>query len=326
MADLEGRIAESSKNSNEGIQALNEMVNKLGSKLDGHLQKTAEAIARLDSKVDSGAQLTSEVSRKIDSKLDGDIKTVNEEIGKLGDRLEANVQTTNQAIGDLYREKLSVREFREFVNDFHKILSEGLLLPKEPVAEASLTAPLKEDAPNSPATQISAIFTPQIVREPTSIKANEEKPLVVDAIVGDTIGKHVGSPMKVAGESYYVGGGVRAIVGDVEIPPGTTVNETLVVKGNFRSCQSCKLLNDVKALKTIEIGSDTLVEGALVGGGKVIVHSNCFVKGSIESEGNVEIGDNVFVTENISSKSSVILSKTAQTFRPIHAAKGVLRL
>jgi predicted acyltransferase (DUF342 family) len=131
--------------------------------------------------------------------------------------------------------------------------------------------------------------------------------------------------MKVVGESFYVGDDVTSIVGDVEIPPGTTVDETLVVKGNFRSRECCRLLNNVKALKDIEIGDDTTVEGTLVSGGRVTVHPNCVVKGSIESEGDIEIGENVIVKENLSSKSSVVLSKSAQVFRAINAAKGVLR-
>jgi predicted acyltransferase (DUF342 family) len=176
--------------------------------------------------------------------------------------------------------------------------------------------------------------TPQIPVENPSSEAGEKvtfpqdiekTALSPEVPVGGGINKHVGFPMKVVGESFYVGDGVTSIVGDVEIPPGTTVDETLVVKGNFRSHECCRLLSSVKALKDIEIGDDTTVEGTLISGGRVVVHQNCVVKGSIESEGDIEIGENVIVRENLSSKSSVVLSKSAQVLRAINAAKGVLR-
>lgn len=324
LTELNERIVKSDAKSDGGIQTVSETVIKLDVKLDGNIQRTNDAIDRLDSKLDSGAQMTNEAVTKLDSKLNGDVKTMTETISKLGDKLDASVQTTNQAIGDLYREKLSVREFQEFVNAFYEILAEGLPLPKEPVLETKSDAPQNAEAISS--SQTAAEVTPQIIIENNPSKVEEKAPLAAEAPVGDPINKHVGFPMKVVGESYYVGNGVTSIVGDVEIPPGTTVDETLVVKGNFRSRECCILLNDVKALKDIEIGNDTTVEGNLVSGGKVTVHPDCVVKGSIESEGDIEIGENVIViAENISSNSSVILSESAQVYRPIKAAKGVLR-
>jgi serine acetyltransferase len=311
---------------------------------------TNEAIGRLNSKLDSSVQLTNEAVSKLDSKLDGNMRTVSETISKLDEKLDGTLQTTNGAIGELYREKLSVQEFREFVNVFNKVLGESFPLPdaivpqiSEPAARQSnggdrsgfqgeTITNLEEEsgAPrNTEATPSSQagveVTSPQIIVETPSSKASEKASLPPKSTVGKGVNKHVGFPMKVVGESFYVGDGVTSIVGDVEIPPGTTVDETLVVKGNFRSRECCRLLSNVKALKDIEIGDDTTVEGNLVSGGRVTVNSNCIVKGSIESEGNIEIGENVIVEENLSSKSSVVLSESAQVLRTINAAKGILR-
>lgn len=295
---------------------------------------------------------------KLDAKSDGGMQTVSETISKLDQKLDGSVQMTNQAIGDLYREKLSVQEFREFVNAFNKILGESFPLPEEPVPQTSehelresraednsgfqggtiAVLEPESDAPQNTETASSSQaveeVTPQIIVENPSSEAGEKASLSQaiektalppESTVGEGVNKHVGFPMKVVGESFYVGDGVTSIVGDVEIPPGTTVDETLVVKGSFRSRECCRLLNNVKAFKDIEIGDDTTVEGTLVSGGKVTVNSNCVLKGSIESEGDIAIGENVIVKENLSSKSSIFLSKSAQVFRAINAAKGVLR-
>ncbi len=295
---------------------------------------------------------------KLDAKSDGCLQTVSETISKLDEKVDNCVQTTNQAIGDLYREKLSVQEFREFVNTFNRILGESFPLPGEPVpqtpeptliesraeddsrfqGEVVVGSPTESDAPQSSEAASSTQVVQEVIPEPgvdspssevgeqaSLPQAIEETALPPEATVGEVVRKHVGFPMRVVGESFYVGDGVTSIVGDVEIPPGTTVDETLVVKGNFRSCESCRLLNNVKALKNIEIGEGTTVEGALLSGGRVTVNSNCVVNGSIESDGDIEIGENVVVKKNLSSKLSIILSKSAQVFGAINAAKGVLR-
>ena len=340
------------------LTELNDRIVKLDAKSDGGIQIVSETINKLDQKLDGNVHATNEALSKLESKVDGGIRSVSETIKKLDEKVDRSVQTTNQAIGDLYREKLSVQEFREFVNVFNKILSESFPLPQQPVPQTSeheLREPHAEDnsafqggtiavlepeseAPQNTETTSSSQAlidaTPQIIVENPSpevdekaslSQATEKTALPPEVTVGKWVNKHVGFPMKVVGESFYVGDGVTSIVGDVEIPPGTTVDETLVVKGNFKSRECCRLLNNVKAFKDIEIGDDTTVEGTLVSGGKVTVNSNCVLKGSIESDGDIAIGENVIVKENLSSKSSIFLSKSAQVFRAINAAKGVLR-
>jgi hypothetical protein len=135
--------------------------------------------------------------------------------------------------------------------------------------------------------------------------------------------KCVSFPMKVVGDVFYVGDGITSVVGDAEIPSGTTVDATLVVKGNFKSGGNCRLLRDVKALKDLAIGPNTAVEGNLVAGGTITLGSGCVVRGVITSNGDVIIGENVIVKEQISSKSSIILGQFTKVLGPVSAAKGL---
>ena len=375
LMDLNARLDKLDAKLDSSIQTVSEAVSKLDSKLDSGLQVTNDAVSKLDSKLDSGLQVTNDAVSKLDSKLDGGLQITNEAVSKLDAKtndglrtvsdavnsvdakLDGNVQVTNEAIGQLFIEKLSVQEFREFVDVFNKVLSESFPLPEEPVPKGSEPAVQESGTPASSGVQGEAVVvldmetdapgnieaasasqasvdgssaqiivdspSSEVIEKASSPEVVEEAALPLDVTVEEKVSKHVSFPMKVVGEAFYVGDGVTSIVGDVEIPPGTTVDETLVVKGNFRSRECCRLLKGVKALKDIEIGMDTTVEGTLVSGGKVTVGSNCVVKGSIESEGDVEIGDNVIVRQNLSSKSSVKVSKLAQVFHAIHAAKGV---
>jgi hypothetical protein len=130
-------------------------------------------------------------------------------------------------------------------------------------------------------------------------------------------------PMKVVGDVFYVGDGVTSVVGDAEIPSGTIVDATLVVKGNFTSGENCRLLRDIKALKDIAIGPNTVVEGKLVAGGKITLGSSCVAHGSIESEGDIEIGENAVIEGILCSKSSIIVGQFARVLRSVYAARGL---
>jgi hypothetical protein len=339
------------------LTELNGRIVKLDAKSEGEIQIVSATIGKLDEKVDSNVSMTNEALSRMNAKLEGDMRTVSETVSKLDKKVDDTLQMTNRAIGDLYREKLSVHEFREFVNTFNKILSESFPLPEEPApqspnpavpeshteggasfqGDAVLIPPTESDVPQNTETgtdQVAEEGAPWTIADDSSPESSEQAspPQVIDkatppqeATVEEGTNKHVRFPMRVVGESFYVGDGVTSIVGDVEIPPGTTVDETLVVKGNFRSRERCRLLNNVKALKDIEIGDSTIVEGTLLSGGRVTVNTNCVVNGSIESDGNIEIGENVVVKKNLSSKLSIVLSKTARVFGAIRAAKGVFR-
>jgi hypothetical protein len=336
------------------LQTVNETIGKLNLKFDGDMKTVNEEVSKLDAKLDGVMQVTNENVSKLGAKLDYGVLAAREEVGKLDAKFEGSTQMTNEKMCELDKEKLTAQEFREFVDVFNKILGENLPMSEEPAPQSSQPAVQPSSATISPVVQEEPVVimdmeseaqrnsaassaqvvdgvSPQTVAEKPSCEIEqvsppqvvEETALPQDVAVEEPVGKHVSFPMKVVGEVFYVGDGVTSVVGDVEIPPGTTVDETLVVKGNFKSNESCVLLKNVKALKDVEIGVDNTVEGNVVSGGKVTVGSNCVVNGSIESDGDVEIGDNVIVKQDLTSKSSVKVSKLAQLLRDIHAGKGV---
>lgn len=100
-------------------------------------------------------------------------------------------------------------------------------------------------------------------------------------------------PAKVDGEVLHVGDKVTAIVGDLEIPSGTIVSETLVVKGNLIIGEKCKMLGTIKALGTIVIGSNTIIEGNVVCNRNVTVGSNVKIKGKVVIENTFHSGSSV---------------------------------
>jgi hypothetical protein len=91
-------------------------------------------------------------------------------------------------------------------------------------------------------------------------------------------------PGKVHGDSFYVGDRVTAIVGDLEIPSGTTIYETLVVKGNLIIGEKCKMLGTVKALGSITIGANTIIKGNVISDQNVSVGSNVKINGRVVIE------------------------------------------
>lgn len=382
LMELNERVNKLDAKLDSNLQILNEEVQRLGVKIDGCIQDTNGNAATFDSKLNGNIQTVRGEIRKLDSNLaralvgsikltDGKIKelhttiegglhTANEEIHRLDAKLCSSIQMTDQSIGALFREKLSVQEFREFVEVFDKTLGDeshllhmgaisqtsepGLKdsndegedgLQREPFVVTDSDTAVEQGVEDASAAQVFEVASTQIVEgsfvdETSEVSQDqileehvlEEDKLPLDITTEEPVSKHVGFPMQGVGESFYVGDGVTSVVGDVEIPPGTTVDETLVVKGTFKSSESCRLVRAVKALKNIEIGVDNKVEGNLISGGKVTIGPNCVVKGSIESDGDVEIGDNVIVEERLISKSLVTVSDGTQFLQGINAAKG----
>lgn len=130
-------------------------------------------------------------------------------------------------------------------------------------------------------------------------------------------------PSKVMGDFFNVGDNVTAVVGDLEIPSGTTVSETLVVKGSLKIGDDCRIFGKIKALKDITIGANTTIEGNVVSGRNVFVGPNSIIQGSVESFGEIEIDENAVVEGGVHSKSSVTLNRFAKIRLTVNAAKGV---
>jgi len=121
-------------------------------------------------------------------------------------------------------------------------------------------------------------------------------------------------PTKVAKEVFRVGDKVTAVVGDVEIPSGTTVLKTLKVKGHLRIGKDCRILGKVKALRDVMIGANTTIEGDVISGGKVMIGPDSVIRGSVESADHVEIGENAVIKGELYTESSIVLDRFARVY------------
>lgn len=110
-------------------------------------------------------------------------------------------------------------------------------------------------------------------------------------------------PANILGEVFAVGDNVTAVVGDLEIPSGVTVNDTLVVKGNLKIGDNCRLSRKAKVLGDIKVGTNTTIDGDLISGGNVIIGSNSEVGGSIKAAGKVKFGGSVMVGKATNKRS-----------------------
>ncbi|TRO52362.1 hypothetical protein E2P61_03785 [Candidatus Bathyarchaeota archaeon] len=110
-------------------------------------------------------------------------------------------------------------------------------------------------------------------------------------------------PANVMGEVFVVGDNVTAVVGDLEIPSGVTVNDTLVVKGKLKIGDKCKLSRKVKVLGDVTVGLNTVIDGDIISGGNVDLGSNSVVGGCIKAAGKVRFGQNVVVGKELTSRS-----------------------
>ena len=95
-------------------------------------------------------------------------------------------------------------------------------------------------------------------------------------------------PADIKAEVFTVGDNVTAVIGDLEIPSGTNVNELLVVKGTLKIGDRCRMARKLKALGDIIVGSETVIEGNLVSGGNVVIGADSVVHGSIKAAGKIE--------------------------------------
>ena len=114
-------------------------------------------------------------------------------------------------------------------------------------------------------------------------------------------------PADIKGEVFTVGDNVTAIVGNLEIPPGTTVSELLVVKGTLRIGDKCRMSRKLKVLGDVMVGSETVIEDSLISGGNVVIGAGTVIHGSIKAAGRIEFKEKVF--EEKDTRDSSVDSK-----------------
>jgi hypothetical protein len=98
------------------------------------------------------------------------------------ERMADEIDNLEREIDNLGREKLSVKEFHEFLDEFNKALVEGLPSPDEPVKEPAKEETVKEPAREESKKQLIEVTAqavaggsqPQQIEEIEKIQ-NEEK-------------------------------------------------------------------------------------------------------------------------------------------------------
>jgi cytoskeletal protein CcmA (bactofilin family) len=129
-------------------------------------------------------------------------------------------------------------------------------------------------------------------------------------------------PGKIVGDVFYIGDEITAAVGDAEIPSGTTMSQTIVIKGHLKIGGDCRIFGNIKALRDIVIGTNTTIVGNVISGGKVVIGPDSIIHGSVESEGIVEIAQNAVIEGGLHSKSSVELNQVTLDFQKVNAERG----
>lgn len=165
------------------------------------------------------------------------------------------------------------------------IQSDEVAKSDNPVITQKLSKPEIEKVitPNSP--EVEKKVSESSVKEKTT-KLTSKKVLTTQPAVSK---KSKAKPEKeeleffaeVQGDVFYVGDNVTAIVGDLEIPSGTTVHDTLVVKGNLSIGSKCKMLSTIKALGNIEIGPNTIIKGNVISNQNVSVSPGVQIYGEV---------------------------------------------
>ena len=106
-------------------------------------------------------------------------------------------------------------------------------------------------------------------------------------------------PANVSGEVFVVGDNVTAVVGDLEIPSGATIKDTLVVKGKLKIGDNCKFSGRVKVLGDVIIGINTVIDGDVISGGNVAIGSHSVIGGCIKAAGTIEFSEKVRVGKGL---------------------------
>ena len=93
-----------------------------------------------------------------------------------------------------------------------------------------------------------------------------------------------GLPIKASGDVFYAGNDVIAVVGDLEILGGSTIDKSLVVKGKVTVGGHCRIVANLKALRGISIAEECLVKANIASGGVVALGAKTIVDGDVHAE------------------------------------------
>jgi hypothetical protein len=172
--------------------------------------------------------------------------------------LEINSMTAETIITTFNEKKVSSKMIAKLITDAHKNLRPIEIKPERNSSLTNSTEYVTKPK-ETVASRLRDALKPEIQSEEDSLRF----------------------PARVVGDVFCVGDKVTAIVGDLEIPSGTIVYETLVVKGNLTIGKNCKILGSIKALGTIVIGDNTIIKGNAVSNKDISIGPKVVIRGQI---------------------------------------------
>jgi len=122
-----------------------------------------------------------------------------------------------------------------------------------------------------------------------------------------------------------IAGQVLRVMGDISIPDGTELGNSLVVHGNLRLGNRCLVHGSLKAAGDIDIGEYSVIEGHVLSEGRIRVRKNSKVKGIVDSLKEISIEENASV-EAVSTEKTVRLEPGAKVDRRILSSGSIIPL
>jgi len=118
----------------------------------------------------------------------------------------------------------------------------------------------------------------------------------------------LGFPAKINGDIFVESEKIIAVVGDVEVPPNTIMDKSLVVKGNLTIGEGCIAHGKLKAFKNLKIGADSLVKSDLLSEGNIIIGPRTVITGSLQAAGSIKIFGEATIERGLRSNPKKVVS------------------
>jgi cytoskeletal protein CcmA (bactofilin family) len=177
-----------------------------------------------------------------------------------------------------------------FLNKTKKLAAKTIIDPDQGTGIRSNLATLYEVAPPEPILN----FNPPETTKSAQTFPKEKETIQPTKFEEETM--ILGFPAKITGKVFTEGNNMAAVVGDIEIPPRTSVNKTLVVKGTLRIGENCKVRGKLKA-QNINVGAKTIIDGDVISGENGLFGSGVLITGRLQAGGHIRIGEQATINQ-----------------------------
>jgi len=122
-------------------------------------------------------------------------------------------------------------------------------------------------------------------------------------------------------------GGLVRLLGDLSLPDGFEVEESVVVEGRLSVGERCHFGKGLKVLGDVVVGCGVVIDESLVAEGDVNVLDEVVIGGSVDACGDVKLGERVFVGGSVVSGGNVELFENCEVVGGVLAGeRGVVRV